>query len=171
MQTNPIAHVKLVWMWFCTAILPESPQTASAAHAHRWWIANTNPSGMRVSEDDMAWSPPPIYRDRNTPISPLPTWAVSTAAVSWSKDEQVHFLLRQAWYTPQPLVVFPAQFGTKSTENRSILKFLQCLCCLTGPLGLGQEHLRNGSCCDIYPLHVGWWVTTGGGSLLRGSKV
>lgn len=66
--------------------------------------------------------PTPYLQRQKYPVSPLPTWDVSTAAVKWSKDEQVYFLSRQE-YTPQPLVVLLTQFGTKSTENRLILKF------------------------------------------------
>lgn len=96
---------------------------------------------------------------------PTVLWDVSTAAVSRSKDEQVHFPISRE-YTPQPLDVLPTQFGIQPTQNRLILKFLLCLCCLMGLSGLGQEQLIKGSSCVIYPLQVGWWVATGGGSLL-----
>lgn len=92
-------------------------------------------------------------------------WDESTAAVSRRKDEQVHFPIRQE-FTPQPLAVLPTQFCTEPTQNKLILKFLQCFWCLMGLSGLGQKQLIKESCYVIYPLQVGWWVATGGGSLV-----
>lgn len=106
--------------------------------------------------------PTPYLQRQKYFYFPTVLGAVSTAAVS--KDEQIHFPISQE-FTPQPLLVLPTQFGTKTTQNRLILIFLRCLCCLMGLSGLGQD-LIKGSCYVIYPLQVGWRVTTGGGSLL-----
>lgn len=110
-------------------------------------------------------NPHPLFTETEILLFPPSTWDVPTAAVSRRKDEQVHFPISQE-FIPKPLAVLPTQFGTEPTQNRLILKFLQFLWCLMGLSGLGQEQLIKGSCYVIYPLQVGWWVATGGGSLL-----
>lgn len=106
--------------------------------------------------------PTPYLQRQKYSYFPTDLWDVSTAAASRSKNERVHFPIRQKC-TPQPLVVLPTHIVTEPTQNWLILKFLQCLMVLSG---LGQEQLIKGSCYVICSLQVGWWIATGGGSLL-----